>query len=74
MRRHHYLSGTQKETLMPDRFLSAYDEARSLLMEAVGESYASREQVATIARGLQAINVLLADAADRPLKPLLTIA
>jgi hypothetical protein len=63
--------GIQKEAPMPDRFLNAYDKARSLLMEAVCEKYASREQVATIVLGLQAIDVLINDASDAPLRPLL---
>jgi hypothetical protein len=44
------------------RFLNAYDEAQCLLLEAVWERYASREQIDTICRGLKAIDVLRADA------------
>jgi hypothetical protein len=55
---------SKQEAVMPDRFLDAYDEASSLLMEAVWEKYASREQIGAIILGLNALDVLRADAAD----------
>jgi hypothetical protein len=44
------------------RFLNAYDEAQCLLLEAVWERYASREQIDKICHDLKAIDVLRADA------------
>jgi hypothetical protein len=52
---------------MPDRFVNQYDEARSLLLEAVVEKYASEEQRGAILRGLIAIDILRDDAEmERP--------
>jgi hypothetical protein len=51
---------------MTERFLDAYDEASSLLMEAVWEKYASREQIGAIILGLNALDVLRADADELP--------
>jgi hypothetical protein len=48
---------------MPDdRFLNQYDEAQSLLMEAIWEKYASGEKPGASLRGPRAIDVLRADA------------
>jgi hypothetical protein len=41
---------------MPHRFLSAYDRAHSLLMEAVWEKYASSDQIDAIQRNLLALD------------------
>jgi len=43
---------------MPDRFVSTYDEAHSLSMEAIWEKYASGRQVTEILLGLEAVNAL----------------
>jgi hypothetical protein len=48
---------------MPDRFFSRYDEAQSLLTEAINERYTSGELRDIILQGLKAIDVLRADAA-----------
>jgi hypothetical protein len=45
---------------MSDRFLDQYDEARSMLREAIWEKYA-RDQRGAILRGLRAIDILRAD-------------
>jgi hypothetical protein len=47
---------------MPNRFLNQYDEAQSLLTEAINDRYPSGEQRDIILQGLRAINILRADA------------
>jgi hypothetical protein len=59
---------------MPDRFLDQYDEAHSMLMEAIWERYASGRSPEIIRRGLKAIEVLRSDAESEMSGPELVAA
>jgi hypothetical protein len=54
---------------MSDRFVSTFDEAQSLLMEAIWENYASGGKVTEILLGLEAINALRANSDITSLTP-----